>query len=199
MPLRFPRHRARPLAVAAFVLLLGVTLGTVQYATGASWFGDAGQDAELRLRAGAEALARMEPCTVTAVSDGDSLRCAEVGRVRLLLIDAPELDQGEWGTRARAALAGFLPVGSKARLELDVRHRDQYNRVLAYVYREDGMQVNELMVHRGFAEVVSYAPNVRHLDAIRAAKESAQRAARGLWSTEAFACAPKDHRAGRCD
>lgn len=170
-------------------------------AASGAWLGEGQASAapdSLRLRAGAEALARMTPCTVVAVSDGDSIRCEGVGRVRLLLIDTPEMDQGEWGRTARAALLELLPVGSAAHLERDVGERDQYGRLLAYVYRADGTQVNEAMVLRGFAEVVSYPPNVRHIDAMRAAKASAQRARRGLWSTEAFECAPRDHRAGRC-
>jgi endonuclease YncB( thermonuclease family) len=43
------------------------------------------------------------PCTVERVIDGDTLVCADAGRVRLLLIDAPELDQGPFGEVARVA------------------------------------------------------------------------------------------------
>lgn len=150
------------------------------------------------LRASRDALSRMTLCTVTDVVDGDTIRCAHAGRVRLLLIDTPERDQEPWGERARGALVAMLPTGSTAWLETDVQVRDQYGRTLAYVYRTDGLQVNELMVRNGFAEVLVYPPNVRHVDVLRSARDAARDARRGLWSTEAFACSPRDHRAGRC-
>jgi endonuclease YncB( thermonuclease family) len=150
------------------------------------------------LRASAEALSRMTPCPVTEIVDGDTIRCGELGRVRLLLIDTPERDQKPWGARARSALEALLAVGSEARLESDVQARDQYGRLLAYVYRSDGLQVNEMMVRNGYAVVLVYPPNVRHVDPLRTASREAQEAKRGLWSTAAFDCAPRDHRAGRC-
>jgi micrococcal nuclease len=151
------------------------------------------------LRASAEALARMMPCIVTEIVDGDTFRCGERGRVRLLLIDSPERDQEPFAAAAREALASLLPVGSEALLESDVQPRDQYGRLLAYVYRPDGLQVNEMMVRSGYAVVVTYPPNVRHVDPMRRALENARTARRGLWSTSAFDCVPRDHRAGRCE
>lgn len=151
------------------------------------------------LRATAEALESMTPCEVTDVIDGDTIRCGELGRVRLLLIDTPERDQKPWGGRAREALAALIPVGSSVRLESDVQPRDRYGRLLAYLYRLDGLQVNEMMVRNGFAEVLVYPPNVRHVDVLRRAREAAREAKRGLWSTEAFECTPRDHRSDTCE
>jgi micrococcal nuclease len=153
----------------------------------------------VQLRASAEAMTRMTACAVTDVVDGDTFRCGDLGRVRLLLIDSPERDQEPYGTRSREALVSLLPVGSQALLERDVQPRDQYGRLLAYVYRSDGLQVNEMMIRSGFAVVVTYPPNVRHVDPMRRALELARAERRGLWSTEAFTCEPRDHRAGRCE
>lgn len=151
------------------------------------------------LRATAEALDRMTKCSVTEIVDGDTIRCGDLGRVRLLLIDTPERDQQPWGGRARDALAELLPAGSEARLEADVQPRDRYGRLLAYVYRTDGLQVNEMMVRNGFAEVLVYPPNVRHVEVLRRARTLARNAGLGLWSTEAFDCTPRDHRARICE
>jgi micrococcal nuclease len=151
------------------------------------------------LRATSEALERMTPCEVTDVIDGDTIRCGELGRVRLLLIDTPERDQKPWGGRAREALTALVPVGSSVRLDTDVQLRDRYGRLLAYLYRLDGIQVNEMMVRNGFAEVLVYPPNVRHVEVLRRAREAAREARRGLWSTEAFECVPRDHRADACE
>jgi micrococcal nuclease len=136
-------------------------------------------------------------CVVDRVSDGDSITCGG-DRVRLLAIDAPELDQGPFGRAAKAFLEAALPIGSRARLELDVERRDGYGRLLAYVYREDGRMLNRMMARQGFALPYAIPPNVRHVDAIRAAADSARAAGIGLWALHAFDCSPADHRAGRC-
>lgn len=151
------------------------------------------------LRASAEALKRMTPCTVENVIDGDTIRCERVGRVRLLLIDSPERDQEPWGSRARQALDVLIPAGSEVHLETDVQLRDRYGRLLAYVYRADGLQVNEIMLKSGFADVVVFSPNVRHVDVLRDVRDGAREAGRGLWSTPAFECVPRDHRAKVCE
>jgi micrococcal nuclease len=137
-------------------------------------------------------------CVVERVSDGDSITCGGE-RVRLLSIDAPELDQEPFGRAAQAFLQAVLPVGARARLELDVERRDQHGRLLAYVFRGDGQMVNRMMARQGFALAYVLPPNLRHVRAIRAAADSARAGRFGLWAIDAFECAPADHRAGRCD
>lgn len=51
------------------------------------------------------------PCLVTAVTDGDSFKCRDIDRVRLLLLDAPEMDQTPFGARSRDALRARMPRG----------------------------------------------------------------------------------------
>lgn len=138
------------------------------------------------------------PCVVERVVDGDTIRCRGGLRVRLLLIDTPERSQRPFGPEATAALKRLLPVGSAARLELDVQAHDRYGRTLAYVYTSRGLMVNEELVRTGFAVVLVYPPNVRYVDRLRAAAAEAQRARRGLWARSGFECLPKDHRARRC-
>lgn len=147
----------------------------------------------------AHAQRRLE-CRVTRVADGDTFRaaCPETVRVRLLLIDSPERDQSPFGARARSALARLLPAGTPVTLELDVRVRDQYGRLLAYAFLPDGRMVNEEMVRSGFAVVLVYPPNVRYVERIRADAAAARAARRGLWAVDGFACTPKDHRSRRC-
>jgi micrococcal nuclease len=136
-------------------------------------------------------------CVVERVSDGDSITCGGE-RVRLLSIDAPELDQEPFGRAAQAFLEALLPVGSRARLRLDLERRDQHGRLLAYVYLPDGRMANRMMARQGFALPFVLPPNLRHVREIRAAADSARAGELGLWAVDAFACAPADHRAGRC-
>jgi micrococcal nuclease len=137
-------------------------------------------------------------CVVTKIADGDSFTCADKTKIRLLLIDAPERDQEPFGKAARRQLMELLPLGDTVWLETDVRPYDRYRRMLAYVYLADGRMVNEEMARAGYVVVLSYPPNVRYLERIRTAVRQAQASTRGLWSTSAFACAPRDHRRRRC-
>lgn len=138
------------------------------------------------------------PCVVERVVDGDTVVCEDAGRVRLLLIDTPELDQGPFGEVAKVALEGLLPVGIRVGLETDVDTHDQYDRLLAYLFLPDGRMVNEVLLEMGVAVVSVYPPNVRHVDRFRSILEEARAARRGLWALGAFECLPADHRAERC-
>lgn len=138
------------------------------------------------------------PCTVERIVDGDTLVCTDSGRVRLLLIDTPELDQGPFGEVAKLALEGLLPVGVTVELEPDIQLRDSYNRLLAYLILPDGRMANEVLLDMGVAVVSVYPPNVRHVERFRVVVESARAARRGLWAVGAFDCLPADHRGGDC-
>lgn len=126
------------------------------------------------------------------------MQCGNAGRIRLLLIDAPELAQGTPGREARDALEDILPVGTSVTVETDVRARDTYKRLLGYVYLPDGRMVNEEIARSGYVTALVYAPNVRHVERIRRAVADARKAKRGLWATAFFDCSPRDYRAGRC-
>ena len=137
-------------------------------------------------------------CRISRISDGDSFICAQSGRVRLLMIDAPELAQGKEGRQAQAALSALAPVGTVVTLESDVRAKDDYGRSLSYAYLPDGRMVNEEMARMGMVTALVYPPNVKHADRIRKAVADARRERRGLWSTDFFDCSPRDYRARRC-
>jgi micrococcal nuclease len=138
-------------------------------------------------------------CVVERVIDGDTLVCTGGMRVRLLLIDTPEMDQGEYGAAARAALQALLPARTVARMSYDLERLDRYGRTLAYLYLPDGRMANVEMARAGYAVAISYPPNVRHIDEVRAAVAEARSARRGLWAGSAFECEPVEHRRGDCE
>ena len=136
-------------------------------------------------------------CIVARVSDGDSIVCEGGVRVRLILIDTPELAQRPYGDSARALTASLTPVGSHVTLEFDIELFDRYNRLLAYVHN-DSVFVNREIVRRGMGVVAVFPPNVARVKAIRAAADSARAERIGLWADGVDSCAPSDFRAGRC-
>jgi micrococcal nuclease len=130
--------------------------------------------------------------TVVRVIDGDTIDVRVGGRterVRLTGIDTPELahrpgDVAEClAVEATAFTSGLLPVGTAVRLERDVVGRDDYGRLLAYVYRaDDGVFVNWEIARHGYALPLSIPPNVAAADAIVAATRAAQSSGAGLGS-----------------
>src|SRR5207253_6190876 len=122
---------------------------------------------------------------VVSVHDGDSITVLIDGRkekVRLIGIDAPELDQAPWGVQARDALRGLVD-GKTVRLETDITIRDQYRRLLAYVYVGE-MLVNLELVRQGQAVLYTLPPNVAHIEEYRQAQQEAREAERGVWDRE---------------
>jgi micrococcal nuclease len=136
-------------------------------------------------------------CTVASVADGDTFRCTNGTRVRLLQIDSPEAGQGEVYARARAGLQRYLGKGQEVRLEYDVRPADQYGRTLAYVWSGKTL-VNEAVVRDGWAVQFTLPPNVRYVDRIRAAEREARAKKRGLWADGDVTCRPADFRRKKC-
>ena len=140
------------------------------------------------------------PCMVAAVSDGDSFRCRDIPRVRLLLLDAPEMGQQPFGVRSRDALRARMPRGDTVWLEFDVQREDRYSRTLAHAWtaREGGEHLNFVQARDGWAVAVVFPPNVRHIEAVRAAVAEARRERRGLWQDGAYTCEPIAHKQGKC-
>jgi micrococcal nuclease len=131
---------------------------------------------------------------VIAIVDGDTID-AEIDvngrreRIRLTGIDTPEIAHRDgdidecYGPEATHFLATILPTGTPVRLERDVVGRDDYGRVLAYVYRaSDGVFVNLELVRTGHAQPLSIEPNTVHAEAMVDAARAAERGDRGLWA-----------------
>lgn len=128
--------------------------------------------------------------TVVHLVDGDTVD-VDIGgtreRVRLIGIDTPETKKEGtpvecYGPEASAFTATLLPEGTPVYLERDVEPRDQYGRLLAYVYRaDDGLFVNLAIMDGGYAEVLTIAPNTAHADEFVAAARAAEAAGVGLW------------------
>lgn len=130
--------------------------------------------------------------TVVEVVDGDTLVVGIGGieeQVRLIGIDTPEtVAPGRpvecYGPEASQQLATLLPPGSTVRLERDVEPRDQYGRLLAYVYRaEDDLFVNRAMVERGFAATLVFPPNTAWRAELARIEQAARSQRAGLWGT----------------
>ncbi len=129
--------------------------------------------------------------SVTDVVDGDTIKVSMNGTVttlRLIGMDTPEtVDPRKpvqcFGKEA-SNKAKELLSGKKVRLETDASQGtlDKYGRTLAYVYRDDGLFYNKLMIEQGYAHEYTYSTSYKYQSEFKAAQKSAQTNLLGLWS-----------------
>jgi micrococcal nuclease len=151
-----------------------------------------------------------ERAVVIRVVDGDTIvvdRGFGDERVRYIGVDTPETvdprQPVQWMGAEASQANKRLVEGREVVLELDISETDRFDRLLRYVWLEDGdsgggwLLVNLRLVDDGFAQVVTYPPDVRYTDLFLAAQRGAREAGRGLWGyppepTEAPGVDPPD-------
>jgi micrococcal nuclease len=128
--------------------------------------------------------------TVVRVVDGDTIDVTVGGteeRVRLIGIDTPETVKPNtpvecYGPEASAHTKQLLPAGTPVYLERDMVARDDYGRLLSYVFRTDGVFVNRDLIDNGFARVLEIKPNLAYHVYFEQGADAARAAGLGLWS-----------------
>jgi micrococcal nuclease len=122
------------------------------------------------------------------VSDGDTFVLESGEKVRMLMVDTPELgDNAEcFGPEASTHTKGLL-TGKAITLQYDVSCTDRFGRLLAYVF-VDGQEINTQLVEQGYACVLHISPNGDdRVEEFKALEQSARQSANGLWAV----CAKK--------
>jgi micrococcal nuclease len=120
---------------------------------------------------------------VTEVIDGDTFKTETGATVRLLGINAPEMNNAG-GDIAKNMLACLLR-GDRVRLQRDITDKDDYGRLLRYVFAS-GKLVNAELVRMGCAEVRFYPPDTLYAAEMRELEKTAIRNRRGLWAFPVF-------------
>ena len=144
------------------------------------------------------------PATVSRVVDGDTIRVqiknGPAGLVRLIGIDTPEVHESaklardvrqSGRSREEIKVLGRFAWdftrryldGKEVGLQYDVQTRDQYGRVLAYVWLPDSSFFNMLILREGYAQILTIPPNVRYAELFLACQREARQAKRGLWGS----------------
>lgn len=173
-------------SVAVAGAVSGAVPGAVSAAVSGAVSGGAVPGAVLAAVPGAVPPQVRSSCTVERIVDGDTFVCEGGERIRLLLVDTPEMNDEPLGRLAREFVAQVLPPGTEVRLEIGVQERDRYGRLLAYVELPDGRMLNRVVAREGYAQVMVVPPNVEHVERIRAAVDSARREGVGLWRRQGF-------------
>lgn len=123
--------------------------------------------------------------TVRWVADGDTVQLQDGRSVRYIGVDTPERGRDRQTAERLADEARSvnrrLVEGWPLRLEFDRERRDRYHRVLAYVYRQDGLFINAELVRQGVAHVLHRAPNTKMARILIAVQREAMAEKRGIW------------------
>ena len=128
---------------------------------------------------------------VLRVIDGDTIDILYEGektRIRLIGINTPETVDPRrtvecFGKEASAKTTQLLS-GQRVRIEIDASQGrfDKYGRMLAYVFTEDGVFVNQTLIAEGFAYEYTYRTPYRYQAEFKSSESDARTYERGLWA-----------------
>lgn len=129
---------------------------------------------------------------VVSVTDGDTLKVSINGNtetIRLIGMDTPEtVDPRKtvqcFGKEASNRAKEMLE-GKKVRIESDVTQgdKDKYDRLLRYIYLEDGTFFNKYMISEGYAHEYTYNTPYKYQEEFKKAEKDARDTSKGLWAT----------------
>jgi len=129
--------------------------------------------------------------SVTQVIDGDVIEIRINGKehvFRLIGLDTPEsvdpIREVQCFGKEASNKAKELLFNKKVRIETDMSQgaTDKYGRMLAYVYREDGLFFNKYMIEQGYAREYTYETVYKYQSEFKAAQKNAEISQLGLWS-----------------
>ena len=124
---------------------------------------------------------------VKRVIDGDTFVLEDEQKVRLIGIDAPEMNYKTGNPECGALKAKLklqeLTENKTVRLEKDLSDKDKYGRLLRYVY-VDNTFVNAELVRLGLAQVKHYKPDTAKYHSLKEIEKQAKNNKLGIWSDE---------------
>jgi micrococcal nuclease len=144
----------------------------------------------------------LEKIKVRRVVDGDTIEVVYQGKkehVRLIGVNTPETKHLTKGVQPYGPEASDFTTkalaGRDVWLEFDVELRDQYGRLLAYVWlvepkgEADDKQIRERMFNArllldGYAQQMTFPRTVRYDDYFSVSQAEARQAGRGLWGQD---------------
>lgn len=143
------------------------------------------------------------PIKVVRIIDGDTFKGvieSDTLTIRLIGVDCPEsrkntkayndAEKSEndvetivaMGELAKEFTKKHLKKDETVYLEFDVGENDKYGRILAYVWLNDTLMFNNLIIKEGYAQMMTIPPNVKYQEEFLTAYKSARANEKGLWS-----------------
>jgi micrococcal nuclease len=145
---------------------------------------------------------KLQRVIITKVIDGDTAYAlfadGKEEKVRFIGIDAPEINHPQKGMEdfgpEAAEYARKHLEGKIVWLEFDIGERDQYERLLAYIWLSVPEKLNDEMIRanmfnaqmliEGYAVQVIFEPNVKYVNHFSAYEAEAKNSDKGLWGLD---------------
>lgn len=131
---------------------------------------------------------------VTRVVDGDTVKVDINGKeetIRLIGVDTPETVSPSkpiecYGPEASNKTKTTLE-GKRIKLIADDSQgdKDKYDRLLRYIFLEDGTNFNELLISEGYAHEYTYSKAYKYQSEFKSAEQNAIQSKKGLWADNA--------------
>lgn len=122
---------------------------------------------------------------VMEVLKGDEIVLEDGWIVRLVGIDVPTADYGKrsgnFYGKAAIELVKTTLLNKKVKIVYDEQTHDAYDRLLAYVYSENGDFMNKLLVQQGLALAACHMPNNKYCQEFGLDQQKAMQNRQGLW------------------
>jgi micrococcal nuclease len=126
-----------------------------------------------------------ESVRVTGVIDGDTIIIADGQRVRYLGIDTPEREKdapSKFMAQEAYEFNRKLVLNKEVRLVYGPERRDRFDRLLAYVFLDNGLFVNSELVKKGLAQVLYHGPWMERFAELLKLQREAIQNSRGIWA-----------------
>lgn len=137
-----------------------------------------------------------EMAVVDRVYDGDTIKLKDGRHVRILGVNAPEIDHGKeltgqaLGEESRKATEVFLKSNKSVRLFYDEQRVDRYERTLAHVYDAQGNSLAANLLRNGLGFHVAIPPNLSLNECLHGQETIARKKGLGVWSNAAWQAKP---------
>jgi endonuclease YncB( thermonuclease family) len=119
------------------------------------------------------------------INDGDTIVLADGRHIRYIGINAPEIDhenkKAEPFGYAAKKYNKTIVLSKMVRLEFDKQPHDRYGRTLAYVFLNNGVFVNKVMIEKGYAYCLFLRSNNKYDQVLLKSQRNAMSAKRGIW------------------
>jgi len=132
------------------------------------------------------------PYKVTKVVDGDTFDIrvdGQTAKVRMIGVDTPETvdprKEVQCFGKEASDMTKKLILDQVVTLKTDPTQgiSDKFGRLLAYVYRDDGLFVNQYLVENGYAHEYTYNIPYQKQDNFKTLAKKAREQKLGLWSS----------------
>lgn len=141
--------------------------------------------------------AEYEEASVISVIDGDTVIVKIYGdqkKVRLIGINSPELEE-DYGQDAKEYLIKLIE-NKKLYLTKDVSEKDQYDRLLRYIWiheishkqtlQKEFVMLNLRILEDGYAKVMTVEPDSMYTVLFESAEREAKKQKKGLWESVGY-------------